>query len=262
MPPSQMEPSQAGSSQGHAGCAVAPSLNFLLIVLVFALAGLALALGLVEGAPAILVFVFSGWLLSLCLHEFGHAFVAWIGGDWSIGQSGYLTLDPLRYVDPVNSILLPFLFTLLGGIGFPGGAVLINHGALRSRAWSSAVSAAGPATNVAFLLFLALAYQLTEAEPLQDALGALALLQGTAIVLNLLPVPGLDGYWILQPWLPRGLRDIGDGLAVHSGLVLTGLFLFSRAFGRALFRSGMAIATSVGFDRADIIGGFASIRLW
>ncbi len=241
---------------------VSPGLNFLLIALVFALAGLALALQLVDGAPAIFVFVFSGWLLSLCLHEFAHAYVAWRGGDSSIVQTGYLTLDPVRYLDPLNSILLPFLFTMLGGLGFPGGAVLINHGALRGRAWRSAMSAAGPVADLTFVLALAAVYAFTDAEALQEALAALAFLQGTAIVLNLLPIPGLDGYWIVHPWLPRAWAEVGDGLAIHSGFVLMGLFLFSRSFGRALFRGGLGLVTTFGFDRTDALQGLGMIRLW
>jgi Zn-dependent protease len=55
----------------------------------------------------IAVFVFLGWILSLCLHEFGHAIAAYYGGDTSVKEKGYLTLNPLKYVDPVLTLIMP-----------------------------------------------------------------------------------------------------------------------------------------------------------
>ena len=79
------------------------------------------------------VLVLAGWAVSLCLHEFGHACVAYRGGDRSVRGKGYLTLDIRRYTDVGLSFVLPVVFLLLGGIPLPGGAVWINHGAIRSR---------------------------------------------------------------------------------------------------------------------------------
>ena len=67
------------------------------------------------------LFVFGGWMISLCLHEFGHAIVAYFGGDTSVKDKGYLTLNPLNYTDPGLSLLLPMIFLVMGGIALPGG---------------------------------------------------------------------------------------------------------------------------------------------
>ncbi|MEO0540050.1 MAG: site-2 protease family protein, partial [Cyanobacteria bacterium P01_A01_bin.105] len=88
--------------------------------------------------------VFAGWVVSVCLHEFGHAVVAYWGGDTSVKDKGYLTLNPLKYTNPGLSFVMPLMFLLLGGIPLPGAAVYINQRQLRSRTWKSAVSAAGP----------------------------------------------------------------------------------------------------------------------
>ncbi|HBB30301.1 MAG TPA: peptidase M50, partial [Cyanobacteria bacterium UBA9273] len=101
------------------------------------------------------LFVFLGWIASLCLHEFGHAVVAYWGGDTSVKEKGYLTLNPLKYTDPGLSLLFPTIFLLMGGIALPGGAVYIDRSRLRSRWWDSAVSAAGPLANAAVTLVLA-----------------------------------------------------------------------------------------------------------
>src|SRR4029077_11982516 len=94
---------------------------------------------------AVVAIVVILWIFSVCLHEFAHAWVAYRGGDYTVRDKGYLDFNPLRYVHPVTSILLPVLFLVIGGIGLPGGAVYINTSLLRSAKWETAVSLAGPA---------------------------------------------------------------------------------------------------------------------
>src|SRR5216684_4858968 len=117
------------------------------LLAVTAITGIALWFDVLPAAASILTigFVVSGWVVSLCIHEFGHAVVAYLGGDRSVKASGYLTFNPLRYANLLMSIVFPVIFLLLGGIALPGGAVYIDHSALRSRAWDSLVSVAGPA---------------------------------------------------------------------------------------------------------------------
>ncbi len=156
-------------------------------------------------------FIIGGWLISLCLHEFGHAITAFWGGDESVEHKGYLTLNPLKYTHPIISIVIPLIMLLMGGIAFPGGAVYINIAALRNPRYRSLVSAAGPLANLVCLLLLALPfaklpfYYIFSKAPSEflSALGLLALLQMIALFINLLPIPGLDGFGILEPFLPR-----------------------------------------------------------
>jgi Zn-dependent protease len=161
-----------------------------------------------------IVFVVAGWVTSLCIHEFGHALVAYLGGDRSVVGEGYLTLNPLRYTNLTMSIILPVVFLLLGGIALPGGAVYINHSALRTRAWSSAVSIAGPLGNLlcglliagAFTIAIHNAWITTTNIYFFAALAALGFFMVLAVVLNLLPVPGLDGFGIIRPWLSYSVQ--------------------------------------------------------
>ncbi len=103
------------------------------------------------------VVVLIGWIFSLCLHEFSHALVAYLGGDTTVKDKGYLTFNPLKYTHPVYSLLIPLIFLVLGGIGLPGGAVYIETWRLRSRNWMSAVSLAGPTANLILAIILGLA---------------------------------------------------------------------------------------------------------
>jgi Zn-dependent protease len=155
---------------------------------------------------AVFGFVVGAWIVSLCLHEFGHAFLAHRFGDRMIEARGYLTLNPLKYTDMTLSIVLPVLFLLLGGIGLPGGAVWVDRGAIRGRLRHSLVSLAGPLANVVFAVAVGLALtRLAGSGHLVFwcALAYLGFLQVTASVLNLLPVPGLDGFGVWEPYLPR-----------------------------------------------------------
>ena len=94
-------------------------------------------------ASGVVVFAcaFLGWLISLCLHEWGHAATAWAGGDQSVEERGYLTLNPLRYANPMLSVVLPLLFLAMGGIGCPGGAVYVNTHKRRGPLWRAAGAA-------------------------------------------------------------------------------------------------------------------------
>jgi Zn-dependent protease len=156
----------------------------------------------------IFLVVVVGWIFSLCLHEFSHALVAYMGGDWTVREKGYLTFNPLKYTHPVYSLLLPMLFLLMGGIGLPGGAVYIETWRLRSRNWRTAVSLAGPASNLILAVILGLVMRLAPVDfnGIWPGLAFLALLQVTAVVLNLIPVPPFDGYNAIEPHLNEAIR--------------------------------------------------------
>jgi Zn-dependent protease len=152
--------------------------------------------------------VLIGWVFSLCLHEFAHALVAYHGGDTTVREKGYLTFNPLKYTHPVYSLLLPLLFLLAGGIGLPGGAVYIERWRLRGPIWESAVSLAGPLANalLALILGLVLRFGPVTGSGIWPAIAFLALLQVSAVVLNLIPLPPFDGFGVIEPFLPMGLR--------------------------------------------------------
>uniref|UniRef100_UPI003D8BF8C5 site-2 protease family protein n=1 Tax=Gordonia sp. B7-2 TaxID=3420932 RepID=UPI003D8BF8C5 len=194
--------------------------------------------------------VLSGWMISLCLHEFAHAVTAFRFGDRNTETRGYLTLNPLRYAHAGLSIVLPLLFILLGGIGFPGGAVYVNQAGF-TRAQRTIVSLAGPATNLVLgALLLGLVRFLgsdadygtiggflvagTDGLNLWGALSMLAFLQITAAVLNLLPVPGFDGYGAIEPYLADNTRRSVEKIAPYGFLIVFAL-LFIPVLNEAFF---------------------------
>jgi Zn-dependent protease len=159
-----------------------------------------------------------GWIMTVVLHEFAHGIVAYWGGDYTIKERGGLTLNPIQYIDPMMSIILPAVFLLMGGVPLPGGATYIRRDLLRGRFWNCAVSAAGPAMNLLVFLLLCI--------PLLPSVGwvnyavvieswpnpqifvtALAFSQILSVLLNLVPIPPLDGFGIIAPFLPYDLRE-------------------------------------------------------
>ena len=198
---------------------------FLLLVTIFAGLGYLLYAGI--GAPGQLTFIFvlTGWILAVSFHEFGHALTAYLSGDESVAHMGYLTLDPLKYTHPLMSIIFPIIFLLMGGIPLPGGAVYINRAAIRKRWQLSVVSAAGPLATLIFGLLLLSPFMFGLSEQAMrahsafwQALSLLAFFQIFAFVLNLIPWPGLDGFGILEPYLPPSI--------LHYAYMLSGMGIF------------------------------------
>jgi len=214
---------------------------------------------------AVFLFVTAAWIVSLCLHEYAHARTALHSGDISIGAKGYLTLNPLKYTHAVLSIVLPVLFVIMGGIGLPGGAVFIERGRIRGRWKHSLISAAGPLTNVLFAAVCTAPFWLDALDgvPLafRYALGFLALLQITAAILNFLPVPGLDGYGVIEPWLSYKIRRQVEPYA-QFGLLAVFVILFIPGVNHAFFDAIHAILRGLGVTDVDSFCGRDLYRFW
>jgi Zn-dependent protease len=200
------------------------------------------------------IFVLAGWITSVCVHEFAHALVAYLGGDRSVRSSGYLDLNPLRYSNVLLSLVMPVLFLVLGGIGLPGGAVYIDRRALRSRAWDSAVSVAGPVGTLACGLIVVSPFLLPGHAGWLSAtnaafFGAIAFLgfiEVIALVLNLLPVPGLDGFGIIRPWLPYSLQGLANQYGQLGILAVFGVLWFVAPVSQAFFSTVLHITNFAG----------------
>lgn len=243
---------------------LAPSPLFALLVLA-TVAGGALAALTAGGfrTAGIVLLVLGGWAVSLCLHEFGHAMTAYRGGDHSVRAKGYLTLDIRRYTDPVFSLLLPLLLLVAGGIPLPGGAVWINHGALRSRAIRSAVSLAGPLTNLVLGIALIVVVQLgSPPMGLAAGLSYLGLIQILAFVLNILPVPGLDGFGVLEPHLSASTQRFANRVRPYAPLLLFILIIGVPGVGGVLFGATSQLFAALGGDLLAADFGLREFMFW
>lgn len=151
-------------------------------------------------------------LFAITLHEAAHGYVARHFGDMTAYAQGRISLNPLRHIDPVGTILLPLLTLFVGGILFGWAKpVPVNFAALRhpkkDMLW---VALAGPAANLAMALFwgammkMALMFPGSYfAEPLIGMSEFGVTINAILMVLNLLPLPPLDGGRIAISLLPH-----------------------------------------------------------
>jgi Zn-dependent protease len=215
--------------------------------------------------PLTLVFVMVGWVFSLCLHEFGHAATAVLGGDDSLTTQKYLSFNPLLYLNPLLSIALPLLFLLLGGIGLPGGAVYLQRNRLRNSNWQVFVSLAGPLANALFAALLVVPYTFASHAGhfyLADGLAALAFFEIFAVVLNLLPIPPLDGFHAIQDWLPVSWRYSPWVTGSYGIMLLFLAFWLIRPVGQAFTQIVLNVGGHLGYDPLDMAFGFDRLFFW
>ncbi|WP_406215367.1 site-2 protease family protein [Streptomyces canus] len=239
---------------------------FIGIVAVTAVTGWATWTGFAERTDiAVFLFVTGAWIVSLCLHEYAHARTALHSGDITIGAKGYLTLNPLKYTHALLSIVLPVIFVIMGGIGLPGGAVFIERDRIRGRWRHSLISAAGPLTNVLFAIACTAPFWLNALDgvPLEFrfALAFLALLQVSAALLNFLPVPGLDGYGIIEPWLSHDVKRQIEPFAPF-GLLFVFALLWVPQVNSVFFDLVHSVLNGLGVSEAEASIGWSLYRFW
>ena len=241
-----------------------PSAIFLGVVALFVVTGVMAWREFGNTRVDVFLFVAAGWVISLCLHEYAHAVIAYRAGDRAVADRGYLTLNPLKYAHPVLSIVLPLLFVLLGGIGLPGGAVWVDHHAVRSKLLDSLISFAGPATNLVLTVVLLVPVWVADTgahAPFWAGVAFLAFLQLTASILNFLPIPGIDGGNLIQPWLsPQWQRGFAH-VAPFGLLIMMGL-LWAPAFNHIFWSFVLTIGDVLGLPRDLVSQGFEIFRFW
>ncbi len=163
------------------------------------------------------IYAASTWVLpvlfAITLHEASHGYVAWRLGDDTAYRLGRVSFNPLKHVDPFGTVILPALLFMTSGFLFGWAKpVPVNFRRLnRPRRDMVLVAAAGPASNLVLAAISALAFHLLPfaSETLGNWLGATLVrsvyLNLILAVLNMLPLPPLDGGRVAVGLLPRTL---------------------------------------------------------
>lgn len=160
-----------------------------------------------------LVVILGVILCSMVLHELAHGVVAYWLGDETAKADGRLTLNPVKHIDPVMSILVPVLLYISGGPIFGGAKpVPVNTRNLKFGAWGMAlVAVAGPLTNflIAFVSFLIGYFTgwLVADGIVGTIFTELVLVNLGFGIFNLIPIPPLDGSRVLYALAPDVVRE-------------------------------------------------------
>ena len=179
------------------------------------------------------VFLLFVLVVSVVVHEVSHGVVANSLGDPTAKNAGRLTLNPIGHIDPIGSIVLPFLLILSHGpvIGW-AKPVPVNPFNLKNQTWAPAlVSLAGPGSNLVLALVFSLLVRFLPLETLSPlfsgALVSIVQLNLYLALLNLLPIPPLDGSHLLFAFLPKSFEPLKMLLARYGFFILLFLvFLF------------------------------------
>ncbi|HYK87135.1 MAG TPA: site-2 protease family protein [Acidobacteriota bacterium] len=205
---------------------------------------------------------FAVLLFSLSIHEASHAWMADHLGDHTARALGRVTLNPIAHIDPVGTVLFPLLqfFTRLPLIGW-AKPVPINSVHLRKpRRDQILISLAGPGSNllagtVSFGSLLALKIFLSQAAGLPGASVNISLLRQSSMLdlvveilsfsmvinlalalFNFIPVPPLDGHWILYGVLPYNAAKVLERISPYGFILLYALMFMN--FFRFIFIPG------------------------
>lgn len=166
-------------------------------------------------------------IISVVIHEVAHGYMAYALGDPTAKIAGRLTLNPLPHIDPVGSVMVPLLLSLIpGGLMFGWAKpVPFNPYNLKAGKWGPAlVAVAGPVSNIIIATFFGLAIRFNEflpiaSGPVLQLLSTVVFMNIVLAVFNLVPIPPLDGSKILFALIPYKWRQI-EGMLERYQLVL------------------------------------------
>ncbi len=169
---------------------------------------------------------------AITLHEFAHGWVANQCGDATARMLGRLTLNPIKHIDPMGTILVPIVLYFTGSPFLFGWAkpVPINFNALKyPKRDMILVALAGPASN--FIMALLWSFAIMIALSLESQLLIEMAKFGVVInlvlgVFNLLPLPPLDGSRIVSALLPNNLAYYYNKLEVYGLYIVLALLFF------------------------------------
>ncbi|MBM4761584.1 site-2 protease family protein [Bacillus sp. B15-48] len=153
------------------------------------------------------IYVAITLIIAFTLHEFAHAFVAYKFGDHTAARQGRLTLNPLKHLDPFGTILI-----FIAGFGW-ARPVPVNRFFFKNPRFAGIlVSVAGPLSNFLLvilgyiILYGMLAFGVGVTPTILEFFNVFIWLNMVLFIFNLLPVPPLDGYRIIEDLAPADVR--------------------------------------------------------
>jgi Zn-dependent protease len=187
-------------------------------------------------------------VMSVVIHEVCHGYAALSQGDRTAQYEGRLSLNPIKHLDPIGSILVPLILSLIPPYVVFGWAkpVPVNPYNFRNQRWGEVlVAAAGPASNFAIALVFGLIIRFGSSLSFLPAsffsiAASLVIINLMLTVFNLVPVPPLDGSKIFFGLLPARFYNVRQWVEGHTIIIFLifvfFLWQFVDPFIRILFR--------------------------
>lgn len=146
-------------------------------------------------------------ILSVIIHEVSHGFMADYLGDPTARLQGRLTLNPLKHIDPIGSIVVPLLTSLAGfTFGWAKPVPYNPYNLKNKRSGEFLIALAGPASNLAVALVFGLIIRFTQQgimTPFIQICASIVVINTVLAVFNLIPIPPLDGSKLVFALLPN-----------------------------------------------------------
>lgn len=189
-------------------------------------------------------------VIAISVHEFSHAYAAYKLGDPTPERDGRLTLNPLKHLDWLGTLLLLFV-----GFGW-GKPVQYNPYNIRNQRWGHAIIAfAGPLSNLVLALIFGFGLRLLvtygvlfEGTLLVTFIANVVMLNVILMIFNLIPIPPLDGSKILFAFLPGVREETKLRFEQYGPFLLLALLLLGQSFLAYLFGLALkALSFIIGF---------------
>ncbi len=180
-------------------------------------------------------------LPAVILHEYAHGWVAYRCGDRTAKLAGRLTLNPLKHIDPVGTIILPGVLLFMRSMGYPvfifGWAkpVPVNFMALNNpKRDMMLVGLAGPAMNILLALFFSIVFRANFMEDLEGFFLLAVFINLLLAAFNLLPIPPLDGSRLVMGFLRGSWLKVYRSLEPY-GMLIVVLLLYVGVLDEVVF---------------------------
>ncbi len=177
-----------------------------------------------------IIFLLLAIIISLVIHETMHGVVAfWLGDDTAM-EAGRLSLNPLKHIDPITTIILPAILIITVGVPFLAAKpVPFNPNKVKFGEFGAAlVGIAGPLTNLILAVITAVIFRLFGANwqgNLLEAVVIFAQINIAMFVFNMIPFPPLDGSRLLYAFAPEGVQEVMARIEA-AGFTTTLVFIF------------------------------------
>ncbi len=167
-------------------------------------------------------------LVAMTVHEFMHAFVGYKLGDTTAKDEGRISLNPLRHIDPVMTVLLPaFTWVFLHVFFMAAKPVPFNPLRVKYNEYGAAlIAAAGPLSNLALAVVSSFVLRSVPPDAFVETLLTIFMTLNVALfVFNMIPIPPLDGSRVLYAFAPRSVQDFMERVEPYGFFIIIALVL-------------------------------------